>query len=237
MSNRAVGLVWERSRAKGSNLLVLLAIADLADDEGRDFWQSNQRLRDKSRMSERSLHYILAKLRRDKEILIRRNVEKTLPKKSKGYIPERYIDVQCVSDWPTYRNEGAAKFAGGDDFDRMQSLQSSTAESGSDDYQKLQSYKRKDLLVDLSVDLKAATLARRETQTPAEPASYWQLAKLVHVALDEAAFSSYSDLSDDVKTRAAQAKLLYDPEVLTRAVYSVLTTRGYERRGAARSTR
>lgn len=59
MSIRAVERVWHHSEAKGSNLLVLLAIADnFSDDTGIAF-PSVKHLAQKTRLSERTVRYCL----------------------------------------------------------------------------------------------------------------------------------------------------------------------------------
>ena len=50
--------VWDESKQRGGALLVLLAIADFADDEGKAF-PSVQTLAAKSRLSESQTHHIL----------------------------------------------------------------------------------------------------------------------------------------------------------------------------------
>jgi hypothetical protein len=53
--------VWERSQHSGTSLLMLLAIADFADDDGRAY-PSIPTLARKCRMKERNAQYILAEL-------------------------------------------------------------------------------------------------------------------------------------------------------------------------------
>lgn len=234
MSSRAVGLVWERARAKGSNLLVLLKIADLADDNGKRFWMSNERLQQFSRMSERSLRYILRKLTRDGEIVIERNVKGILPEKSRGHVPDRFIHVRCVYDWGIYEHERGAKIAPVVARTRGQRLPRHSAKSGHAGDQKLPLSKRKDLLVDPSVDSKAA--AAPPPRDPAGPdfASYKLLEKLTHEVLDVEAFETRAELSAAVKTRVSGLQLLYDPQVLARAIESVVIFRGYNHAASTR---
>lgn len=61
MSVRTMAAVWERSQHSGTHLLMLLAIADFADDEGRAY-PSVPTLAKKCRMRERNAQYILAEL-------------------------------------------------------------------------------------------------------------------------------------------------------------------------------
>lgn len=61
MSVRTMAAVWERSQHSGTNLLMLLAIADFADDDGRAY-PSVPTLARKCRMKERNARYILSEL-------------------------------------------------------------------------------------------------------------------------------------------------------------------------------
>ena len=61
MSVQAMTAVWTHSRHKGSKLILLLAIADYANEQAVA-WPSIQSLADKARMSERNVHYALKEL-------------------------------------------------------------------------------------------------------------------------------------------------------------------------------
>ena len=61
--------VWQHSRHKGGSLLLLLAIADFADDEGTA-WPSITTLAAKARMSERNIQYALKELEQSGELTI-----------------------------------------------------------------------------------------------------------------------------------------------------------------------
>ncbi len=65
--------VIEKSRQKGSNLLVLLMIANHADTAGVDAYPRVETLAAESRLSERAVRYILAKLARSRELVIESN--------------------------------------------------------------------------------------------------------------------------------------------------------------------
>jgi hypothetical protein len=93
MSVAAISKVWERSRAKGSELLVLLAIADYADDDGRDAWPSVQKLADKSRMTERGVREVLKRLVADDELAIDKNTDGREVKG--GYRPRHFMHIRC----------------------------------------------------------------------------------------------------------------------------------------------
>ncbi|MGQ9890100.1 MAG: helix-turn-helix domain-containing protein [Aggregatilineales bacterium] len=53
MSIHVMNVVWRRSKHKGSTLLVLLAMADYASDDGTGIWPSYQTLAQKARLSRR----------------------------------------------------------------------------------------------------------------------------------------------------------------------------------------
>lgn len=59
--------VWEHSRQSGGSLLMLLALADFADDDGR-CWPAVKTLAEKARMSERNARYVLRALEQAGEI-------------------------------------------------------------------------------------------------------------------------------------------------------------------------
>lgn len=59
-----MSLVWERAPYSGGSLLVLLALADWANDDGL-CWPSIQRLADKTRIDRRSAQRIIRQLEKD----------------------------------------------------------------------------------------------------------------------------------------------------------------------------
>lgn len=69
MSVRAMAHVWATSAARGTELLVALAIADFADDDGRA-WPSIATLSRKARCAERTVQDSVAALRRRRELLV-----------------------------------------------------------------------------------------------------------------------------------------------------------------------
>lgn len=72
MSVRTMAKVWADSRHAGSELLMLLAIADFADDEGRAY-PAVTTLAEKCRMKPRNANYVLSALRASGELEIRIN--------------------------------------------------------------------------------------------------------------------------------------------------------------------
>ena len=67
MSVRVMGRVWAQSKTKDGKLLVMLALADFANDEGES-WPSMPVLADKARLSERQARKVLDKLEQAGEI-------------------------------------------------------------------------------------------------------------------------------------------------------------------------
>jgi hypothetical protein len=72
MSVRTLTTVWDGSRHSATNLLMLLAIADFADDAGRAY-PSVAGLAAKCRMKPRNANYILADLQRSGELRVLQN--------------------------------------------------------------------------------------------------------------------------------------------------------------------
>lgn len=71
MSIKCQSHVWEHSQQKGSTLLVLLAIADYAHDDGTGAWPSIATLARKSRMTRRNVQLVIRQLERSKELKVR----------------------------------------------------------------------------------------------------------------------------------------------------------------------
>src|SRR6201994_4267661 len=67
MSIRVMTAVWDHTPYEGGELLVLLALADWADDQGR-CWPSVPAIAQKARMKERQVYNILRKVRADEVI-------------------------------------------------------------------------------------------------------------------------------------------------------------------------
>lgn len=63
--------VWKRSKAEGRDLLVMLALADFANDEGKS-WPAVSTLAGKARISKRTCQYVLTKLAETGEIEVER---------------------------------------------------------------------------------------------------------------------------------------------------------------------
>jgi helix-turn-helix protein len=102
VSQRASTLVWDRSRVRrSSDLLVLLAIADYAHNDGRNAWPSTKTLAQRARCSERNVRRILERLERMGEIVLEPNTELRRPSDS-APPPPWFIHVRCVADVDGY---------------------------------------------------------------------------------------------------------------------------------------
>jgi DNA-binding transcriptional regulator YhcF (GntR family) len=62
MSIKVMSWVWDHSKAKGAELLVLLAIADHASDNGGNAWPSQRTLARRARVTERSVQRAITSL-------------------------------------------------------------------------------------------------------------------------------------------------------------------------------
>lgn len=68
MTAKATGAVWHESRSRGSDRLVLLALADQADDEGQGARMFQKTLATKCQMSERAVRDAIRRLERIGEL-------------------------------------------------------------------------------------------------------------------------------------------------------------------------
>jgi predicted transcriptional regulator len=93
MSVRVMNLVWTSARYKdASTMLLLLALADWANDEGVCF-PSIPKLAEKARMSDRNARYILRKLENDGVISIEEN-------RGRNHSNRYYINLQSLQVSP-----------------------------------------------------------------------------------------------------------------------------------------
>jgi hypothetical protein len=101
MSVAATTAVWERSRAKGSSLLLMLALADYANED-HEAWPSVARLVAMTRMSERNIQYGLRRLTDDGELEV---VEPGGRRNGKGYAT-RYRLSGCFGAKSAPKDDG-----------------------------------------------------------------------------------------------------------------------------------
>ncbi|HZR25279.1 MAG TPA: hypothetical protein VFA59_16910, partial [Vicinamibacterales bacterium] len=96
MSMKAVTLVEERSRAKGSNLAALRSIADFANDRGQGAFPSPSTIAWKNRLTVRAAELIVRKLVEDGEVQPEWDAASR----------RLYLHVRCICDWEAYQAEG-----------------------------------------------------------------------------------------------------------------------------------
>lgn len=244
MSGRAESLVWERARAKGSNLLVLVKLGDWANQEGRDAFCGPKALADICRMSERGVRYVLHKLERDGEIEIELNIERrelTIGKRT--FAPEWFIHVRCVCEWDAYQlTPKSAKFSSSPfisgrrrrlkkpaKFAEQPAKFSLEPENFSLEPEKSRpTYKEGsviDPITDPSIELRAGgsapTSPKTDDENPQE--NLRVITRLAHDAIDRlGATWGLSDLAADVKDHCAAFGILYDGDVVRKALDSAL---------------
>lgn len=111
MSKRAETLVWDRSVVGKTDLLLLVKIADLCDDDGRNAWIETPAMAKAIRASERGALYVLQRLERAGEIEIEWNRDGRFIEFRGGrrFTPKWFIHVRCVCAWDEYQQ--SAKIA------------------------------------------------------------------------------------------------------------------------------
>ncbi|MGH3450223.1 MAG: helix-turn-helix domain-containing protein [Haloechinothrix sp.] len=72
MSIKVMNWVWEHSDAAGTELLMLLAIADHADDDGTNAWPSRTTLAAKTRLDERTVRRVIKRLEAAGQLRVQR---------------------------------------------------------------------------------------------------------------------------------------------------------------------
>lgn len=106
MSVKVISMVWEHSEQKEGTLVILLALADCAQDDGRNAFPSVETLARKARMSERNARYCLRRLEESGEI-----------ERIGKHGPGTTIYRICIEKWGA--NLAGANLAGGQ-FDAPQ---------------------------------------------------------------------------------------------------------------------
>lgn len=102
MSIKCMSKVWDESKQKGSNLLVLLALADFADDFGY-CWPSIATIAAKARLSERQTIRIIQSLEEQGELLVkhdRRNGNKYIVRIRSLQSDKMTYDTDDTSELP-----------------------------------------------------------------------------------------------------------------------------------------
>jgi len=107
--------VWDYSKQEGTKLLLLLALADFARDDGRA-WPSVKTLAKKARCGKRNAQYILREIAKDGEIAI---AKETGPRGTNLYTV--LVGVQPIA--PPIYAEGVQPIAGGGAIQRTKGVQ------------------------------------------------------------------------------------------------------------------
>jgi hypothetical protein len=103
MSIKVMSRVWDESKAQGTKLLVLLAIADFSNDEGYA-WPSMATVAKKARMSLRNCQYIVRRLVEDGELELQ---EFAGPHRTHLYMVQPVAPMQPIAGCNPLRVEGA----------------------------------------------------------------------------------------------------------------------------------
>lgn len=72
MSIKVMTWIWDNAPASGTELLMLLAIADHADDRGRNAWPSRATLARKTRLDERTVRRVTKRLEDSGQVVVER---------------------------------------------------------------------------------------------------------------------------------------------------------------------
>lgn len=72
MSIKVMTWIWDNSPASGTELLMLLAIADQANDAGREAWPSIRTLAQRTRLDERTVRRVLRRLSEQGLLIVRK---------------------------------------------------------------------------------------------------------------------------------------------------------------------
>jgi DNA-binding transcriptional ArsR family regulator len=115
VSIRVMNWVWEHSAAKGTERLLLLAIADAADDTGRNAFPSVDTLARKIVMSPRTVQRLVAKLEAGGLIEVERQLGGRDSNRYRIVMPEPQIGAGTVATRdPHEPHESSAESTGGD---------------------------------------------------------------------------------------------------------------------------
>lgn len=253
MSRHAEDLTWERARCGKTELLMLVKIADLADDEGRNAWPEVPRLMKYCRTSERATQYILRRLERDREVDIEFNEMRRaiVLKGGRTFRPKWFIHVRCVCDWEVYQLEGKpaksagfeltlrqgrtarkpADFAGSCAADKPQLSTGKPASTDEVNRKKTYGgYIGIDPAVDPAEEQEQGLRPSPPVENPVEIAqdNIRVITKVVHEVLDlfaQADDVTEGDVIEAVKRHCAQLHITYDSAVVWQALASAVVQR------------
>ena len=118
MSNRIVGLIYDRFPGRGAPFQVMLALADIGDDFGRNIWCGNDYLAAKCRLSKRQLIRVIKELKDDGWIVEADEEVRGRPVKSDRFIVNVAKVSRChlllpgrPNQVPVFDDDGKVTFA------------------------------------------------------------------------------------------------------------------------------
>lgn len=98
MSARALNAVWQRSKAKGSDRLLLVALADRSDDDGLS-WPNQEWMVIKTLLSVRAVRDIIGRLVASGELVVEPNDDGVVPPRA-SKAPRFFYRIVCVGAQP-----------------------------------------------------------------------------------------------------------------------------------------
>lgn len=108
MAVKVLGWVWDHSRAKGAERLVLLAIADCANAAGYDAWPSMTELCRKTRLSERGVQKAIRRLEEMGELSVLANAGRGRTNRYR-VVMETPNEVRGLEDQKPRTEDGVSK--------------------------------------------------------------------------------------------------------------------------------
>lgn len=249
MSRLAEALTWERSRVGGHDLLTLVKIADLTDDEGRNAWPEVPYLMEKCRMKERRTQYVLRRLVAKGEIEIEINAEgrEITLRGGRKFRPKWFIHVLCVCAWAKYQRGWKPAKVAGFKRGRPKRKPADIADSRKHEIRKKRrrnphggsaksanpsSAYKEGSLSDPLVDQKQG--AAPPTALPKDNLNV--ITVLAHTVLDSLGLPNDNELGEYgavLKQACASEKILYDSDVVRKALDSAIWQRQHPERRRA----
>ena len=90
--------VWQKSKAKGSDRLLLIALADCSDDDGVS-WPNQRWMARKTLLTDRACRTIVDRLAASGELVIERNINHIKPSLA-DRVPRYFFRIVCVKNKP-----------------------------------------------------------------------------------------------------------------------------------------
>jgi hypothetical protein len=254
VSREAEYLIWQRSRAGKTDLLMLLTIGNGASVDGRDAFSEVPYLMDRCRLSERGAEYTLQRLVEQGEIEIEYNTEgREIPMKGGRLLrPKWFIHVLCVCEWERYQTgwkpatvasfktgrprRKPAKIAGSQVVENPQLTTRKPAILAEKPATSDVAYKERafsELVIELKQGADAPDKQAAAPPTATTPdENVGVITVLAHGLLDILGLPKDHELgeyADALKDRCAEQKILYDGTVVRKALDSAIWQRRQKR--------